>query len=243
MKQLDLINYRLGKTFNTKAYGSVKVTEYFNASNCTVEFEDGFTVRNLAFSRVLRGEVRNPYYPNVYGKGYIGEGKYNSGKDKLEYKVWANMLQRAYSKKYHEKFPTYKDVMVCEEWHNFQNFAEWFEENYIEGFCLDKDFLVKANKTYSLETCCFVPGEINTILSKVSEKYKERLPGITKSGNKYCCKISKNSNQIHLGSYMTQEEASEVYIRAKKEYLKEIAEKWKGSIPEKVYQNLINYEF
>lgn len=33
------------------------------------------------------------------------------------------ILERGYSKLWKEKHPTYEDVYVCEEWHNFQNFA------------------------------------------------------------------------------------------------------------------------
>ena len=41
--------------------------------------------------------------------GYLGEGKYKvseNGKLTKCYKVWRNMLERCYDKKYHEKRPT-----------------------------------------------------------------------------------------------------------------------------------------
>ena len=46
---------------------------------------------------------------------------------------------------------------VCEEWKHFSNFKKWFDENYIEGFDIDKDILIKGNKVYSPEACSFVP--------------------------------------------------------------------------------------
>ena len=73
------------------------------------------------------------------------------------------MLIRCYNKKDLEKNPTYKNTTVCIEWCNFQNFAQWFEKNYIDDWALDKDILVKGNKVYSPETCCFVPREINEV--------------------------------------------------------------------------------
>lgn len=70
----------------------------------------------------------------------------------------------------------------------FSNFAEWFDKHHVEGWELDKDILVSGNRTYSPETCCFVPHEINvlfrcnvkqdTIVRKapiLAEKYKDRL--------------------------------------------------------------------
>lgn len=47
----------------------------------------------------------------------------------------------------------------------FSNFLKWFNGNYIKGYALDKDILIKGNKVYSPETCCFVPYEINTLVT------------------------------------------------------------------------------
>lgn len=81
------------------------------------------------------------------------------------YVVWCDMLRRCYSEKYHKKKPTYKGCSVCDEWLLFSNFKRWFDENYIDGYCLDKDIIVKGNKVYSPDTCCFVPKCINSLLT------------------------------------------------------------------------------
>ena len=110
----------------------------------------------------------------IYGIGFIGVGNYKSrnktGHTKA-YNAWAAMLQRCYDSKLHLRNPTYKECSVIEEWYNFQNFAGWFEKNYIDGYQLDKDLLIKGNKIYSPETCCFVPKEINLILGKPTLNY------------------------------------------------------------------------
>ena len=50
------------------------------------------------------------------------------------------------------KNKTYIGCTVCEEWHNYQNFAQWHEEHYYEVpneiMCLDKDILIKGNKEH-----------------------------------------------------------------------------------------------
>ena len=62
--------------------------------------------------------------------GYIGEGKYksiisNGSKTQTHcYSTWKSMLTRCYDEKYHIKKPTYENCYVCDEWLNFQNFAE-----------------------------------------------------------------------------------------------------------------------
>lgn len=108
--------------------------------------------------------------------------------DEQAKKFWCRMIRRCYSDNLHKQHPTYSDCSVCEDWLFFSNFAEWFDKHHVEGWELDKDILVSGNRTYSPETCCFVPHEINvlfrcnvkqdTIVRKapiLAEKYKDRL--------------------------------------------------------------------
>ena len=124
------------------------------------------------------------------------------------YRIWKGIIGRCYSEKVQRKNPTYKDVTVCKEWHNFQNFAEWYDENYnpetMQGWQLDKDILFKCNKIYSPETCAFVPKEINILFIKP----KHNLPtGVTCRRNKFQVNISKNKIRMFLGAFDTLEEA------------------------------------
>ncbi len=50
------------------------------------------------------------------------------------------------------------------------------------------------------------------------------------------------SKKIHLGSFSTPEEAFEAYKTAKEEYIKEVADKWRGQITEQVYHAMYNYK-
>ena len=64
-----------------------------------------------------------------------GIGKYKpwvNGVITTQYNAWRNMLMRCYDEKNFLKQPTYEDCTVCEEWHNFQNFAKWYDDNYYE---------------------------------------------------------------------------------------------------------------
>ena len=80
----------------------------------------------------------------VYNIGYLGQGKYKSrenGKSTKAYEVWKKMLQRCYDPYYINKYPSYIDCYVCDEWLCFQNFAKWFYKHYYEcsgeKMCLD----------------------------------------------------------------------------------------------------------
>ena len=74
------------------------------------------------------------------------------------------MLQRCYSKHHRHVYKTYQDCTVDSEWHNFQNFAEWFYINYPKDgkkYQLDKDIKKKGNRVYAEDNCIFVTAEQN----------------------------------------------------------------------------------
>lgn len=235
---------RTGEVFVSTVGEHFKIIEYFNCNNCTIQFEDGSILYNQMYKSIKIGHVFNPYFKTYYNIGFLGEGVYNTRKDIKVYNTWSNMLKRCYSQTEQEKHPTYKEVTVCEEWHNFQNFAEWFYKNYVEGWQLDKDILVKGNKIYSPETCAFVPREINNLfLFRRNSRGKYPI-GVKapKRENDFEVGISKNSKIIYLGTFNTPEEAFQAYKVAKEQYIKEVADKWRDQITEEVYRALINYQ-
>jgi len=182
---------------------------------------------------------------NVWGIGVNNEGKYKSrvnGKHTIVYNAWCCMLQRCYDNKLHLRNPTYKDCRVCEEWLNFQTFAKWFTENYKNGYQLDKDLLVKGNKVYSPETCCFVPKEINLLILNPSKPSKDKLPhGVQKWRDGFRVKLRVFNKQKHIGCYKTIIGAFSAYKSAKEYHVRSVAEKYKESINSKVYQALLEY--
>lgn len=233
---------RIGEKHITKEGYETVIVEYYNVDNCTILLNDKIIIKNRQYWEIVRGGIKNPLHKSVYGVGYVGIGKYKTEINKKEYITWSSVMCRCYSSKYHEKRPTYKNITVCEEWYNFQNFAKWFEENYKEGFVLDKDILVKGNNTYSSETCCFIPSEINSVFTKSNKARGEYPIGVHKKGNKFIAQISKTKKvRQRLGSYDTPEQAFQAYKTAKEAYIKEIADKWKRFIDPRVYQAMYNY--
>ena len=239
---------RTGEKHITNEGYEVEIIEYFNFYNCTIRFNNGCTVENICIGNVERGNIKNPYHPSVYEAGFLGIGKFKSKINTVNtnyYSYWISMLSRCYNKRL--TLPTYKDVNVCKEWKCFQNFAKWFEDNwktYMQGWQLDKDILQKGNKIYSPETCCFVPVEINSLFIKADKSRGEYPIGVNfnKRNKNFTAQINKYSNKIHLGSFSTPEEAFEAYKTAKEEYIKEVADKWRGQITEQVYKAMYNYK-
>jgi len=221
-----------------------KIVEYNTERDIVVEFQDEFKARvKTTYSNAKIGCVRNPYRKGVFGVGYLGVGRYSASRNNIKiYNCWMHMLERCYTRQYHELCPTYKECVVCDEWHNFQNFAKWYEENYykIDGYesHLDKDILVKGNKIYSPETCIFVPENINSVFSSHCNNTGNLLGIKRTEANTYQTRVDKQ----RLKTYKTLDEAFENYKNYKEKSIKELADKYKAEIPIKLYDAMQNWK-
>lgn len=234
---------RIGEKFVTNKGYKVEIIDYTPYLNCTIKFEDGTILKNITYQNLQKGEVRYPNQPTICNIGYIGMGNYTSslnGRDTKVYITWVHMLKRCYDEKQQQLYPSYIDCNVDVIWHNFQNFAKWYEDNYIEGYHLDKDILVKGNRIYGPDTCCFVPREINTLFPIKRENIQVRKNRNNKY--RYRAVLGTSKGVKSLGTYNSFDEASAVYCRAKQNYIKYIAEKYRDKISSRVYNALINYK-
>jgi hypothetical protein len=152
----------------------------------------------------------------VYGVGvndadYVVQPVGPDGKQRMcpYYRVWRNMLTRAYCQKYQVTRPTYIGVTVCKEWHSFMAFRAWMETQDWKGKHLDKDIIVPGNKVYSPATCVFVLREINALLTDRAAARGEWPIGVFwfKARNKFQACITENGKQRNLGLFTTPEAA------------------------------------
>ena len=76
-----------------------------------------------------------------------------------------------------------------------------------------------------------------------ADKLRGSLPiGVTKSGyGGYEARLNCHGKHKSLGYFKTPEEAFLVYKQAKEDYIKEVAEKWKGKLTKETYDAMINY--
>ena len=246
---------RLGEIKKSNEGYEMKIIEYNEYIDIMVEFQDKYKAKiHTNNSNFKKGNIKNPYHPSVFGVGYIGEGKYKSrgkdGKKTKAYLTWHSMIERGYSEKFKNTHPTYRDCIVCEEWHNFLNFAEWFYKHYYEikgkTMHLDKDILIKGNKINSPETCCLVPNDINTLFVKRQNDRGIYPIGVklNKSKNKLevtCSTLEKNE---YLGTFPLNRpfQAFTVYKNFKEKYIKQVADEYKYLIPKELYEALYRYE-
>lgn len=154
-----------GSIFKNRLGHEFKVIKYEGYIKVTVMFTRTGTVKIVTSANIRKGAVKDPNEPAVYGIGFIGDGDFSAKTIKhglVAYNYWFNMLKRCYSGGYR----TYKECYVCNEWHNFQNFAKWFYENHPKDgnrYEIDKDIKVDGNRVYSPLTCIFTSRRENSI--------------------------------------------------------------------------------
>ncbi|HID8196077.1 TPA: hypothetical protein ACXIGY_001092 [Serratia marcescens] len=54
---------------------------------------------------------------------------------------------------------------VSTEWLTYSNFARWWLDTHVEGWSIDKDWIVAGNKQYHPDKCCWIPTKINNLMS------------------------------------------------------------------------------
>lgn len=206
--------YNIGNLFVTNENYTIKIIEKIDYEHYIIEFQDEHKFKmKVNRGNINSGKIKNPYHRSVYGIGFYGDigiVSDNNLKSKI-YDIWAKILNRCYNEKDRHKNPSYKNVTVCEEWHNFSNFYTWYKDNYpyhIEDvkFELDKDLLQigLCDKIYSSSTCCFLPKAVNIFLTYKPNRCSEFLP----KKNIYCARIRdfNTKKEKFIGYYNTKEE-------------------------------------
>lgn len=211
--------YSVGTKHVLKGGQIITILERVDNSKRLIEFDiNGYkTIATMA--EILTSNIKNPFIPIRYGVGYFGEGiyKYND-----YYSAWSHMLERCYNKATNK---SYNLNTVCEEWHNYQNFAKWYEENYPHHikdikFELDKDLLQFGieSKTYSPDTCLFLPKRINLFISRRIKYNNGYTAPFDKRRKNWIGIVSDfNTGKQISKRFKTSEEAHEFYLKVRAE--------------------------
>ena len=243
-----------GKIFKTIKYGDLVVTKYINNHNVCVKFINTNYETTAHICHIRNGLVKDRLFPSLHGVGVVGDASTTvDGIVLKECTLWRGVIGRCYNNEFHKKSPTYADCSVSEKFKYYPYFKEWCGNqigfNAVDDkgrpFELDKDILLKGNKVYSENTCCFVPAEINGLFINCAKTCGDLPIGVwfDKQKGKYKADVSVGrKKRKRLGSFSTPEEAFYVYKREKEKYIKEVANKWKDQIDPRAYEALMNYQ-
>lgn len=155
--------------------------------------------------------------------------------------LWRSIKERCRTRK------AYEDCEMCEEWkQDSKAFCKWAIDNLYqcngEHLQIDKDLLGNGKKTYSPETCCFLPATINSMLVTNRDKLRVLPVGVSilKNG-KYMATI-RHQDGCLTKTFDNIEEAREFYRTNKKKYILKAANAYKQWLPEHIYNTLLSYE-
>ncbi len=142
------------------------------------------------------------------------------------YAAWKNMLQRCYSKKLLERYPSYIGTSVCSEWLYATAFKKWMEQQDWHGKCLDKDIIAPRSQLYSPDTCAFVLQATNSFVARDASRgdYPTGV-SLVKHTGKYRahCGNPFTEKKESLGYFSTPEEAHEAWRKRKHELAQLVA--------------------
>lgn len=165
------------------------------------------------------------------------------GKKHPAHHTWMNMLARCHPG---GRQPTYRGCSVAPEWLSWENFRQWWEDNYIEGWCLDKDLLVPGNKVYGPLTCMYVPRQANNFFLDHGAARGSLPQGVrrdpTCKTNPYMAVVSVGrGRKVSVGHFPTQEAASKAYREAKLKIVAEMSEEMlrNGKTTQRVHEAVL----
>jgi hypothetical protein len=241
-----------GKVFLSNSCGYCQITLANSTDRMRAVFLQTNTIVTVTARQVDSGGVVDPYYPSMCGVGYHGESDTTvdeNGKQLKEYVYWYGMFARCYGNR---NLETYEDAIVSEEFHDFSYFQKWFHKQvgrYGKDFHLDKDILSENCKVYAEDTCVLVPSEVNTFFAKTGGRthnnFKNHTYPVGVSWHKGMGKFKSsynNGGEKHISYHDNEWSAFLAYKQAKENRAKELAEKWRGQIDNRVYEKLINYK-
>lgn len=172
----------VGKIFDSINYGKFIVLRKTRLKDTHSEYEVQFLrtgyLKAAIRTSILKGNVKDPYYPRIYNVAYCGKTKLVSKLDKNIKKTWMHMLDRCYNPKCKEyKFYGEKGIVVCPKWLNFDKFYEdvrklpqWYhKKNNLQLYQLDKDYF--QSDCYCSNTCVWL-SKVDNVLYNRSKPFE-----------------------------------------------------------------------
>lgn len=232
-----------GNVYVSNKNESAVVVGYLSAKKVVVMFlypSHGFKV--IEAKSLRRGEFVSLYQKGVADVGYIGEGVFDTKSyGGLIYKTWAGMINRCYSSRVQKSQPHYKGCSVHPDWHNFQVFAKWYVNHkfFNMGYELDKDLLCSGNREYSPSSCTLIPRHLNRSITSFFKRKGEMPIGVVLENGKYRARLVMSGRRKELGTFSNIVDAVNAYNKFKGREICDLAERYKGSICEDSYKELL----
>ena len=223
------------------------ITDYRGNNDIDVYFPQyDWTAEGVSYKSFRLGSILCPYEPNTAGVGCLGEGKYPTrvnGKQTKLYHSWATLMNACYNP-YHPEYQYYGEegYTVCEDWCNFQNYAQWYTENcYTLGNhkIVLSSKIMNEDKVISPVNSIFIPFCLSQLVRKNGVTYNPTNKGY--DVKIYYTTLDRENHYEYFGTYKDQEQAKLVYKKNKERIVRMLAEEYKDHIPTKFYNYIKDF--
>lgn len=123
------------------------------------------------------------------------------------YSIWQTIKQRTNNPN-DDSYPYYggRGIALCDRWHDFQNFLEDMGEPSANSYTLDR---VNNDGNYEPSNCRWATRREQNL----NKRHKKGMSGIrgvsfSKKDKRWRAYASLNHKYIHLGNFLTKEEAT-----------------------------------
>lgn len=239
---------RAGQVFKTNEGGTFKIVKVLAGKLVRIKHNDRHGHEMEVYNRcVLKGSISNPYSRNLQGVGFLGVGKHIAHTDKKTtevYEKWQSIIQRCYNPYKLDKHRKFMNHTVCDTWHSFQDFAEWYTQlEYTDcNYQLVKNLIDLENTVYDATHCFLIPKSISMSLALAKHgKYPYGIK-FNKAKGKYQVVLHKKSTGGALTSYDTLKQAIAGYVDHKEQHVKELANEWRNVISNRTYIALMSWK-
>tara|TARA_R110000851_G_C12901060_1_gene548182 strand:+ start:173 stop:808 length:636 start_codon:yes stop_codon:yes gene_type:complete len=154
------------------------------------------------------------------------------------YTKWCGMIKRCYSVNYQSKHPSYRGCEVCGDWLLFSNFRKWMKSQDWNNKELDKDLLIRGNKTYSPDACVFISQALNSLfVGRPNTGMKKGVSWHEKT-KRFHARVTIGGKKKSLRYFDTEEEANLAYLKAKRVNIVKVANE---QADERIKKSLLDY--
>lgn len=216
-------------------------------AECFIEFKHNLELEKFLHKYLKQYNYMNEWFSIDDINIVLNEIKFFKDNDKIDFytrdkykNIYKQMIKQS------EK----ENSFICDEWKEYKNFECWIHDNYYkydEILRVNKDILFNNNEIYSPETCLFIPKEIHNLIQSECN-IKQNNNGLFRFEHSIS-HWNINSNDYNIFNsgfiYATKEEAIINSKISKLNFLNELNDIYKDTIPTKIYnavKKIIDYK-